>query len=117
MSAMKQVVDHIKEYSCDDGRVEELLRWCINEHIQGRVKFKDLPLEAQLCYGEYEQEQTVMRDADQQSIEWEEMHKQATHDRINKAVNEGSLTYDQGLMLIKDEDKAEQWMTTGVIDA
>jgi hypothetical protein len=115
MANMSELDIHIKEYSCEDGRVHELLNWIINEHIQGRVKFEDMPKDAQFCFGMYEQEKKLMQDADEQAKQWEVEHKQRIHDNIQHAVEEGRITYDQGMDLIDNPDEAERWDREGII--
>jgi hypothetical protein len=115
MARMCDLAVHIEEYSCQDGRVEELLKWIINQHIQGRVEFSDMPKDAQFCFGMYEQEQKLMKEADEQAQLWEVEHKQRIHDNIQHAVEEGRITYDQGMELIDNPEQAEQWDREGIL--
>jgi hypothetical protein len=115
VSKMNDLTVHVKEFSCEDGRVETLLNWIINEHIQGRVAFGDMPKEAQCCYGLYEQEKKLMQDADIQAAEWEEKHKADIHNKINFAVKNGQLDYDTAMELINDPDKADEWVNKGLL--
>jgi hypothetical protein len=115
MAVMSDLTVHIREYACEDGRVENLLTWIINEHIQGRVKFKDMPKDAQCCYGLYEQETQLMQDADQQAEQWEKQHRIDVHNKIKWAVENGQLTDDQGLELINDNEKADKWVIEGIL--
>jgi hypothetical protein len=115
MAHMKDLAIHIEEYSCQDGRVEELLKWIINEHLQGRVKYEDLPNDAKCCFGLYEQEQQLMQDADEQAKEWEANYKADVHNRIKFAVENGTLDYDTGLELMNDWEKADKWAMEGIL--
>jgi hypothetical protein len=112
---MKELTTHIEEFSCQDGRVASLLKWIVNQHIQGKYTLTELPTEAQYCIRNWEEEQEFMRHADIQAAEWEEQHKADIHNKINWAVNNGQLTHDQGLELINNPDEAERWDRDGIL--
>ena len=117
MSRMNDLVVHIDEFAMQDGRLAECLEWIINLHIQDStaIPFNMLPKEAQLCYGLYEQEKKLIQHADEQAKQWEVEHKQNIHTNIQSAVEEGRLTYDQGMMLIDNPEEADRWDRDGMI--
>lgn len=111
---MSDLAVHIDEFAMQDGRLAECLSWIINQHIQGHIKYEDLPQEAKLCYGLYEQEKTLYADADAQADQWEKEHKIDIHNKINWAVKNGQLDHDQGMELINNPERAEEWAEKGV---
>jgi hypothetical protein len=115
MSVMKDLAIHIEEFSCQDGRVNNLLKWIVNQHLAGKYKLDELPTEAQYCMRAWETDQEFLRHADIQAELWEEQHKVDVYNKINFAVNNGVLTHDQGLELINNPEQAERWVRDGVL--
>lgn len=115
MAVMKALDMHIKEHSAEDNRVYELLRWIINQHLQGFYELDQLPNEAIVCMQLWEKEQEFMYGLEDHAKRWEEQRAAEIHRDIDHAVKNGILTYDQGMELINDPAKAEQWKEKGVL--
>lgn len=115
MTVMKDLDLHIEEYSCQDRRVYELMKFIVNLHVQGKLTYQELPREAQECFGRWEQEKKLEADYDKWAKELEEQELTRIHDTINFQVKNGLLDHDTGLRLINNPEEAKAWHEKGAL--